>query len=341
MKRKAWIIAGAGLVIVGVILGIAHYINSGTNTPNDNFQGWTAATRQKAEQAHNQALALINRSQFAEARLVLEQHLTEVGDDAQGYELLTQALIGQGRLERAYAAAAKAADLANSAHNHFIAGSLAHKLHRTDPARAHFERAVEQEPDNVKYTLYLANLLVSTYQFEAAEPVARRVLELDPTVSRAHYILGEAAASRGELDDAIAHIDRALQHVEPMSLTHLSYTLTRAKWLRRGDATDQREALQTLTSLPEPRRRRNRSVANELAITLNLLGEPDRAAERWSEWFADHPDDAGAAAEAGMYWLKAGEREKAKRFLMLARRLKPHHPLVGELAQAMGEDFSR
>jgi len=347
MKRKrmpivliAAVVLLAGLGVAGVALtsawrgdggGAAHRAPNGPS-------GWDARTRQLAEKAHSRAQALIDRSQFAKARAVLAKHLDEVPDDGRGHLMLAQALIGQGRLDRAYTAANTACEIGDTAEAHFSAGSLAQKLDRPKTARRHYERAAEIEPEQVKYPLYLANLLLAMGEMDDAERVARRVLTLAPGISRAHYILGEVEVSRGNLDAGVAHIDQALDLVKPDSLKHLIYKLTRARWLRGGDDDDKLEALQTLTSLPDALLQRNRTVVDEIAITLDSLGKAGEAAQLWSDWLNEHRDDAAAAAQAGLYWMEAGNRDKANELLNAARRIKPYHPLVKKLEGEIGDD---
>ncbi len=327
-------VAAAMVIAAGV--GLAVDLTGGGHRPvsgSEASRRWDAATRQRVAAVHDQAMALINRAQFAEARSVLEKHLQQIEGDAEGYMLLSQALVGQGRLAAAYDAASRASELTGSGEAHLAAGQFAQVLDRHDAALTHFRHAVERDPNHVQYRLYLANMLTALHRFDEAAEHARRVLSANPQISRAHYVLGEAAIARGEREQAIEHLDRAIDRVEPNSRKHLTYKITRAKWLRRGDTRDKLRAVETLTSLPPAMLASNRLVTEELAITFDMLGKAERSASLWEQWCESHPDDAAAAAQAGLYWLRANDPPRAAQHLDRARRLKPHHPLVQQLTE--------
>jgi tetratricopeptide (TPR) repeat protein len=73
-------------------------------------------------------------------------------------------------------------------------------------------------PDDPDYLMLLAEALSQEGRIDAAMDTYRRVSEIDPDVSAAHYALGSLLAGEGRTDEAIAAWRRALE-VDPMNFT--------------------------------------------------------------------------------------------------------------------------
>lgn len=81
-----------------------------------------------------------------------------------------------------------------------------------DPqALASLRRAHQVAPDDARVAVALAELLVAQGELEAAEQLARGVIQGDPRAGRAHFVLGELLAARGRWKEAAAAYKVAAQ----------------------------------------------------------------------------------------------------------------------------------
>jgi Tfp pilus assembly protein PilF len=66
-----------------------------------------------------------------------------------------------------------------------------------------------------------------------------------------------------------------------------------------------------------------------------MKGEPAKAAIAWTDAFTANPQNARAAAEAGLCFIRAGDRQHAEQYLGLAKRLDANNPTVRALNKAL------
>jgi Flp pilus assembly protein TadD len=92
-------------------------------------------------------------------------------------------------------------------------GHLARGLASRDPEirRAHFEDALRDAPENALCFLFLASSLIERKMFPEALATLRHAVELDPTLSAAHYEMGKALARTDDLDGAVASFRRTVE----------------------------------------------------------------------------------------------------------------------------------
>ncbi|WP_288130806.1 tetratricopeptide repeat protein [Microbulbifer sp.] len=72
-------------------------------------------------------------------------------------------------------------------------------------AQQQFEELVEQRPDDANLILSLALIQYETQQYEASEPLLRRLLALEEHESAAHFYLAGIDEQQGDLDGAVTH----------------------------------------------------------------------------------------------------------------------------------------
>lgn len=323
-----------GLAVVVLIVGTAALVLSrGGGADGGVVRGgpetWPAAVRQQVAAERQRATDLIHMTNFAGAQVVLEQLLRQYPDDAESHSLLAQALVGQGKLEPAYRHAARATALGPRQEKlHQFAGQLAAKLGDYDQAKQHYQAAADLAPEAPQHPLLLAALHLQLNELDEAQFQALRALQRDASVHQAYAIVSQAAARKGKLDMAVDQINKALILVEPGSDRAITYTISKAQLLRRANRPG--EALDTIAALGEIALSMPRLVEEQAACYL-MLSKPDDAARAWAELLIRQPTNANAAAQAALNYQRAGNQQLASHYLMLAERLKPHHPIVMQL----------
>jgi tetratricopeptide (TPR) repeat protein len=334
VKQGRSIVLLVGLAVVVLVVGVAALVLSRGDGAGDGVvrggpETWPAALREQVAAERQRATDLIHTTNFAGAQVVLEQLLRQYPDDAQSHSLLAQALVGQGELEPAYRHAARATALRPRHEKlHQFAGQLAAKLGNYDQAKQHYQAAADLAPDAPQHPLLLAALHLQLDELDQAQFQALRALERDASVHQAYAIVSQAAARKGKLDMAIDQINKALILVEPASDRAITYTISKAQLLRRANRPT--EALDAIMGLGEMALSMPRLVEEQAACHL-MLSQPDDAARAWAELLVRQPTNAEAAANAALNYHRADNDQLASHYLMLAERLKPHHPVVMQL----------
>lgn len=312
---------------------------------------WSAEDRQYITERHEAAGAMIDHGEFGQARVVLEDLTGRYPGDAEGHALLARAYFATGQKDRAYEAAGRAVELDPTLVDASdFAGILAEGRGELERARALYARAAEHAPQSPKYRMQLANVLLKLDDIAGARREARAALELDPTVPLAHGILGYAARAEDRPAEAAAHFREAVRLAERPN-RRLEWSIKLAQALRASGEAGASEAVNVLSELPEDWRWSERIITEELAAAHEAMGAPTRAAEAWRAWFNANPDDAGAAAEAGLAYVAAASgtddadlarayRMAASEYLDRAKQLKAHHPRARALEAALSDGGS-
>jgi serine/threonine-protein kinase len=164
-------------------------------------------------------------------------------------------------------------------------------LGRTDEAMAQLDRAREEDPLNLMMLVWQGIMLVGTNRSEEAEPVLRKVLELDEGFWLVHNWLGAAYLNRGRFTDAARAFERSLAGFPG----HVGVTACLAGCLERaGQADRAAPLLETF---------RDGSVFGApfaLANYYLIRGEVDRAAE-WYEKGIEQRDTRMPFIAAGLH----------------------------------------
>jgi tetratricopeptide (TPR) repeat protein len=90
-------------------------------------------------------------------------------------------------------------------------GTALLKKGRLDEAIACYQQALQIEPDYVKARNNLGNALLQEGRMEEAITQYQEVLQIKPDFAEASYNLGNVLVQRGQADDALPHFQRALQ----------------------------------------------------------------------------------------------------------------------------------
>jgi tetratricopeptide (TPR) repeat protein len=182
--------------------------------------------------AHQQALALYARHNYAEAIPLFEQAAKlesptspEFQESAlligQSYFALNQAPKSIPWLERL-----KSVNEAN-----YMLGYAYTQTHQLKEARASFARLFNLQPDSAEAHLLAAEMLIKKEYEDLADDEAKQALSLNPRLPQAHFLLGEVAIYRGRLEEGVSWMSQELA-VNP------SFSMA---WYRRGDAYTRQE----------------------------------------------------------------------------------------------------
>jgi tetratricopeptide (TPR) repeat protein len=340
MRRIDLIKLAAGLVVLAVLIVLAIKLaGGGGSSPTGGPETWDAATRQHVDQQHALAQDLLDKLQADRARAVLDELLDRFPADHEGHTLMGTVHAVNGSWAQAYQSFRRSLELQPAQpETHLVAGQIAEThLRKPEQARTHYLAARELEPTNAKYTLHLANVSLKLNRLDDARMAALEAAAAEPTVSQAHFIIGEVAARTGKIHMAIESMARARALTEPGDPKFTKYFLRHAELLRRRGVEGRQEALTMLLAAPQPLAN-SRPVVEQLALTNRSLGRFEQAGETWSAWFRANPYDAEAAAQAGLAYVRADMLDPARRHLERARALKPHHPLVQALEQAIKDE---
>ncbi len=99
----------------------------------------------------------------------------------------------------------------SNARAHYNLGTVLAKLQRLDETVAHFNKALELNPDYADAHNNLATILAHIGRGDEAIVHYRKALQINPDFAEAHYNLGTFLANCGRLDEAIAHFQKALE----------------------------------------------------------------------------------------------------------------------------------
>jgi tetratricopeptide (TPR) repeat protein len=106
-------------------------------------------------------------------------------------------------------------------------GEAVYKLGRTPEAIAHFERALQIDPNQAWVYSSMGAALLEIGRPSESLAILQKAIELDPRSSDAHYNLGNTFLQMGRGNDAVAHYKRALELApdDTETMNNLAWTL--------------------------------------------------------------------------------------------------------------------
>jgi superkiller protein 3 len=165
--------------------------------------------RREAEQVLGLSLFLEQR--FADAIPWLERTRAAVPDNLELNFTLGQAYIQTRDAPRARAALAATFGIpADSAAAHVVAAQLMLRLRMEAPAERELTQALARDPRTPRAHYLLGQIALFRGQLEAAVDRSRQELALNPSDAMAFYQLGDALLRQGRGDDAIEALQRSL-----------------------------------------------------------------------------------------------------------------------------------
>jgi len=160
----------------------------------------------------DQALALGEKGQYAEATVEWKALLETNPDDVRILNNLAFALAKTGRYEEAIPEYEKALQL--NPQYYAIHNSLGRALvavGRLDEASLHFEKALEAYPESPELHDNLGRVLAAKGRVDEAIAEFEKAVEVDPNFADAHYNLGVALASQGKANEAASEFAKTVE----------------------------------------------------------------------------------------------------------------------------------
>jgi Tfp pilus assembly protein PilF len=176
-------------------------------------------------------------------------------------------------------------------------GLAMHKNGQLDEAAAHFEKALQMQPDD--YLALMTMGVTRFYQGRVPEAIeyAQGAIRSDPRAAKAHNLLGMALAKQNRNDAALDEMRRASQ-LAP----------------------------------------KNAEIRNNLGLALAQLGRFPEAIDEFHEAVRLDPDKAAAHANLGLALLKSGKARESIPEFEAALRLNPDFQAAADgLRQAQAQ----
>src|SRR6195256_4492105 len=195
------------------------------------------------------------------------------------------------------------AEKPDAAFAHFQLGYTYTALHRTDEARAEYERAITLDAKMSEAHLNLGILLLNSQQYAAAVTPLTKAVELLPAQSRPRSLLAVAQDRSGDQEAAARSFEGVL-HLDPNDLTANHYLGDLE--LRRNKPAEAearfRHALEIRPDAPE--------ILQGLAQSLEVQSKPE-AADVYRKYLVVMPGDSSARAHLIHLLLNAQEYDAA------------------------------
>jgi tetratricopeptide (TPR) repeat protein len=122
----------------------------------------------------------------------------------------------------------------------YVLGLCYIQTSRYDDARTAFSRQYGFAPNSAPGYLLEARMLLRQDYLPVAEEAARKALALNPTLPRAHFLLGESALAQAKISEAIAQFK---QETVLNPLDGAAYDRLGDAYIRQGDFSRAQEAL--------------------------------------------------------------------------------------------------
>jgi len=171
---------------------------------------------------------------------------------------------------------------------------------------------------HAEYYSDLGNLLLERGQVNEAIAHFQKALALQPDEAWLHNNLGNAFAKNGQLDEAIRQYQEALRLKPDHALAHNNLGLALGREGQMDEAIRQFE--QALLLKPD-----HADARNNLGNALGQKGQTDEAIRQFQETLRLKPDHAGAHYNLGVAFSQKGQMTEAIRQLQETIRLEPGH----------------
>ncbi|MGA2243225.1 MAG: tetratricopeptide repeat protein [Verrucomicrobiota bacterium] len=201
---------------------------------------------------------------------------------------------------------------------HYNYGFARLKKGKVDEAIAHFQTALQINPNYVEIRINLGNALLQKGKVDEAIVHFQTALQINPDYAEAHYNLGNALFQKGKVDEAIVHFQTALQ-INPDD-AEACYNLGNA--LLQKDKVDEaivhfQKALQIKPDYAE--------AHYNLGNALFQKGNVDEAIVHFQKTLQIKPDNAKAHNNLGSALLQKGNVNEAIAHLQKALQLNPDY----------------
>lgn len=202
-----------------------------------------------------------------------------------------------------------------------LLGALRHQQGRHEEGLTLVEQAMVVNPDQSFYHNTHGRLLLSLNRADEAVADFQKAVALDPQNAEAHFNLGEALAVSGRLGEALASYRRALnlRPIFPQAAAGVGRAMRAL-----GDVGGALPYLQLAMAFAPD----NAGFAEDVALTLYMLGHLDLAAERYEEVLKKHPDHLRAQINLAACYSLANKKARAITLYEEARAALPDNPTL-------------
>jgi Flp pilus assembly protein TadD len=185
----------------------------------------------------------------------------------QAEDNLGLALTRAGRNEAAIAHFERALQLNPDCDDaHYNLANVLIALGRRDEAATHYEATLRLKPASMDAHVNLGNILLESGRAEEAIRHFQLAVQLQPNSAQAHGNLGNAFARLGRLSDAIAEHEKAVQFQPENGLAHYNFGTALFQAGRYREAAEQfEEAVRLMPESPDAR--------HNLEVTRRKLGQ--------------------------------------------------------------------
>jgi tetratricopeptide (TPR) repeat protein len=199
---------------------------------------------------------------------------------------------------------------------HHNLGVLLNDRGLVDEGLAHFQKALESQPDFAESHIGVANVLRGKGQLDESLIHARQALELRPDLVESHTALAAALLRKGAVDEAIFHLQWAAQ-MRPGS-ADIQNALGNA-FIQEGRVAEARTHFQRALQL-----RPNFTEAhNNLGLVLLQAGQLEEATIHFQQALTFQPTNAPAHSHLGQVLLQEGHVHEAIDHYQAALAIQP------------------
>lgn len=186
----------------------------------------------------------------------------------------------------------------------FTAGTLANTIDQPEMALVHYKAAMEGDPNNADYPLYLANIQFKLNKLDQAKATLAIAARLAPDRAMVYATWAKIALRQNKLAIAQQQIEKA-RKLEP----HLpAWTILEANIQKRSGNPER--AIELLSALPQDALEDSESM-RLLAESFGMIGRPEDAASRMVDFATLHDTDPQAAFDAAIWLERAKQRDDA------------------------------
>jgi tetratricopeptide (TPR) repeat protein len=315
---KALLVLIPALVIVA---GMGYFaIQIATEAPQDQESSLdlSGAERERnLERIRTSVQAYFQQGDFESADAILASSLRQLPNNQDLRLLNAELRMWQERPEEAYQEMQMAYKIGpDSPEYRYAAAGYAHAAGLIDSAIEEVRMAIarSEEPD-IRFFQFLGALQMQKGERADASGTLLIALQQDPEQATLHGMLAEIDLQEGGTERGLEFARRA-RELDP---DQFAYRITEARLLRRLGRLD--DSLAALTAIDEYTRLTSVPVLRDVLITLQALGQHDRAAEFASRAAEAAPTDAQIVMMAADAMDAAGRIEDAIKFATRARML--------------------
>ncbi|WP_109486220.1 tetratricopeptide repeat protein [Occallatibacter savannae] len=239
----------------------------------------------------------------------LQAEIQRHPNQPQNLYMLVEAYLKSGRLEEARKTVG---ELDNLSSNDFRTlngtGVLLSRYRLYDDAIAHFQSALQANPNSDEVKFNLANAYFEERKYAQAMETAQQVSEAGKKDDAYLTLMGDIYAHLGDNANAAAIFNDAISRNPDNDQNYLSLALVN---LRSNDAA----AAQKVLAKGQTRIPHSGKISWGLGLVAAMAGNADEAASRFEHAIELLPEWAGAYSTLGVLYFQIGEIDKAKEVL--------------------------